>query len=284
MGNVSYSKLMESSNAYLSVRLDLDQPVEISDFAALFAGMGGQFESFLKSEHPEMSGSVRMYVKEVRQGSIVADLFTQIPDLIGYMDDVLIVSGFASLFSKRVRNWVSGVFVDDATKTDLKDANETLRAIANAQSGTASLTSYKYESGIWTEKVEATFTVHEAKEAIKTIEAQKRDLDQIEASDHQRVLMVFTRPDSGDVQVGKNTGERVVIERLDSRKLPLVYASELAEQEIKHELRDVDQNIFKRGFVVDVNVSHRNGKPIAYSVTNLHQVIDLPDDLNTDVS
>ena len=67
------------------------------------------------------------------------------------------------------------------------------------------------------------------------------------------------------------------IEKISEKEFPLIYASSLAEQKIKHEIRDADENVFKKGFVVDVNVELRAGRPVAYRVTNLHQVIDLPE-------
>ncbi len=47
---------------------------------------------------------------------------------------------------------------------------------------------------------------------------------------------------------------------------------------MKHEITEADENIFKKGFMVDVNVETKGGRPVAYRVTNLHQVIDLPED------
>lgn len=72
--------------------------------------------------------------------------------------------------------------------------------------------------------------------------------------------MVFTQANIKNATVGKRSGER------------------LAEQKIKHEIREADDNLFKKGFIVDVNIELRGGKPVAYRVTNLHDVIDLPDD------
>jgi hypothetical protein len=54
--------------------------------------------------------------------------------------------------------------------------------------------------------------------------------------------------------MGKRTGERVAIEEISPRDLPLIYASDLAEQRIKHEVREADDNVYKKGFIVDVNV------------------------------
>lgn len=90
--------------------------------------------------------------------------------------------------------------------------------------------------------------------------------------------MVFSQSNVKNMMIGKRTGEKVVIESISDRDLPLVYASDLAEQQIKHEIREADDNVYKKGFVVDVNTEMRGDRPAAYFVTNLHQVIDLPDD------
>ena len=81
-----------------------------------------------------------------------------------------------------------------------------------------------------------------------------RELEAPSDADHKRVLMVFTRTDVGDAAIGKRSGERVVIEELSAKPLALMYASELAEQRLKHEIREAEDNVYKKGFVVDVNV------------------------------
>jgi hypothetical protein len=65
-------------------------------------------------------------------------------------------------------------------------------------------------------------------------------IDASETADHRRVLMVFTQSNIKDATMGKRTGERVKIEELSTRDLPLVYASDLAEHRIKHEVREAD--------------------------------------------
>ena len=94
---------------------------------------------------------------------------------------------------------------------------------------------------------------------------------------HKLVLITFKQSNVKDIAMGKRTGERVAIEDISSRDLPLIYASELAEQRIKHEVREADENVYKKGFIVDVNVQLVGGRPAGYRVTNLHQVIDLPE-------
>ena len=68
-----------------------------------------------------------------------------------------------------------------------------------------------------------------------------------------------------------------MIEEISDRSLPLVYGSELSEERIKHEIREADENVYKKGFIVDINVKSTGGRPVAYAITNVHQIIDLPE-------
>lgn len=74
MSGHTYVQLMEDPGASIVFNLDLDQPVELTDFVASFAGLGAQFERHIRSAHPDLEGEVRAYVKEVRKGSIEAEL------------------------------------------------------------------------------------------------------------------------------------------------------------------------------------------------------------------
>jgi hypothetical protein len=129
---------------------------------------------------------------------------------------------------------------------------------------------------------------HKVKAAFKFNTAEARIIrDQVEAARHQlerktgdtveRVLLTFTRTDIGLPAVGQGTGERVKIESISDKSLPLIYASSLAEERMKYEIIEASENVYKKGFVVDVIIETRNGKPAAYKVSHVHDVIDLED-------
>lgn len=271
----NYSQRMARGDAFIEVRLCLDDPIEISDFAALFAGLGAEFERHLAAQHPDARGAARMYVKEVRKGSVIATLFADIPDLIGLMDDALIVLGFGAIFNKRIRDFIGGKKLEGAKKTQLNDIMKTIRAVAQDKSGSMAFKGVRFKEGVFSTEFEAVFTASEAREAAMTIENQKRDLDRISTADHTRVLMRFKRSDVGNAQIGKRSGEQVVIEEVSGRPMALIYGSELAEAAIKYEIQNSPDNVYKRGFVVDANTVFTGAKPVAYSVIHLHSVIDL---------
>src|SRR5690606_38327714 len=112
-----------------------------------------------------------------------------------------------------------------------------------------------------------------------TIESQRKALNQTGNADFERVLMTFRGSDVGDADIGIRSGERVIIEAISDRHLPLIYGSALAEERIKDQMRSTAENIYYKGFVVDVNVQTRNGgRPAAYAVTHVHQIFDLMTD------
>ena len=198
---------------------------------------------------------------------------------ISVADQALILDGFVSLWGKRLSALIHGSEVEQPdSKAQLRSFHDAVAAIATDQDASSTLEAAAFEDGNRKIRSVFKFDTTDARKAQKTIEARKRELDATENADHVRVLMYFTRSDINTVDIGKRSGELVKIDRISDKALPLMYGSNLAEQRIKHEITEADDNIFKKGFSVDVNVELRGGEPKAYSVTAVHQVLDLPDD------
>jgi len=163
-------------------------------------------------------------------------------------------------------------------RSDLNDFAKQVAAIANDPNGSAVIEAAGFEDGKKKIRAVFKFKTNEAQRAVERIDAHRLQLEKHSGADHSRVLMVFHQANVRTTAIGKRTGERVRIEDLSPRDLPLVYASELAEERIKSEIREAEDNLFRKGFVVDVNVATIDKRPVAYRVTNVHQVIDLPED------
>jgi hypothetical protein len=134
--------------------------------------------------------------------------------------------------------------VPEATRSDLKDFMGAVSAIANDPNGRATLQAVAFEGGKKKIKAAIIFNTMEARQAQSQIEDQQLMLEASASADYQRVLMV--QSNVKDAVMGKRTGERVVIEEISPRELPLIYASDLAEQRIKHEVREADDNVYKK--------------------------------------
>ena len=196
-----------------------------------------------------------------------------------HLEHINAVNEFVRTYGGKLKKYFrKGGSVQDASRSDLKDFMGSVAAIANDPNGKAALEAVVYEDRKKRVSAAIKFTTKEAIRAVEQIEDHTQRLERKQHADFQRVLMVFRQANVKDSPVGKRTGEWVLIEEISDKELPLIYASDLAEQRIKHEIREADENLFKKGFVVDVNVQTKGGRPVAYRVTNLQQVIDLPND------
>lgn len=274
-GYVSYAQLMDEHRPYITITLDLSDPIELTDFIDLFASLSSQYRRYIKNKYPKSNKEAKIFVKEVRKGSIIADLIPT-GDLIQLMDEILIVVGFSGLVAKIISSYAKGKRVDTKNKSEVNDFLGTVRGVARDSDGKAIIETAVYKQGVWSKEVVFQFTTTEAKEAVKYIESHKSDLDKTTTSDYERELMYFKRSDIGDAAVGEKSGERVIIESISEKDLPLIYASQIAEDVIKNEIRNSEENIYKKGFVVDVNLLTKGAKNAGYAVTHVHQIIDLP--------
>jgi len=267
---------------HIVLNLKTKNPIELTDFVSAFTSISNQYEKFIRAHYPDMSSDANFFVREVRAGSIEAELIPWalqgLSAVVNVIEQVEIVVKFVQNYGGALSPYLGGSKSPEVTRSDLKDFMGAVSAIANDPNGHATLRAVAFEDGKKKIKAAISFDTSEARQAQRQIEDQQVMIEAKESADHQRVLMVFTQSNIKDATMGKRTGERVRVEEISPRDLPLIYASDLAEQRIKHEVREADDNVYKKGFVVDVNVQLVNGKPAAYRITNVHQVIDLPSD------
>ncbi|MCA0256666.1 MAG: hypothetical protein LCH47_08755 [Proteobacteria bacterium] len=275
---------MREIPAILSLTISTREPIELGDFVGQFLSLANEFDRFLKEDHPDLKSDIQFYVKEVRSGSIVADLipaFAVAAPFIAQIDQVMVVEDFVRRWGNRISGLISGNKEPGSpteSKSELLDFSNAVAAIAKDPEASATLQAATYEDGKKKIKAVFRFDTPQARQAERTIEQRRREIDAKSSIVFQRVLMVFTRSDVNNADIGKPSGEKVRIQEISLKPVSLVYASEMAEQQIKKEVREADDNIFKKGFMVDVSVKYHGEKVAAYALMNIHSVIDLPEE------
>lgn len=278
-----YAQAMERGQPYIRLRLEVPEAIELGNFVSAFTSLAGEYDRYMRGHHPATAPDASLFVSEVRKGSIEAILIPMLatlPAVVDNMSQVLTVEDFVRRYGARLSRFLRPTPAprEDTTKSELKDFAEQVAAIASVPGSNIEIAAIEIKDGDHKVKAAIKFNTTQAREIEENVAVANKALEHRSRADHSRVLMVFTRSDVTTVAVGKSTGERVKIESLSDRSLPLIYASELAEEQIKHEITEAEDNVFKKGFVVDVNVESRQGRPVAYRVTHLHQVIDIEDD------
>lgn len=283
---LSYSKMMREDGAHIRLKLDNSQPIALANFVAQFVGIGEQFEKYIAREHPNLKGESEFYVKEVRAGCIEADLVAWIlggGTLLAYgakaidaMDKIQIFTEFVQDFGGRFSKYFKpGGRADGVSKSDLTDFLKTAEAIANDPNGSARLEAAAFEDGERKVRTIFQFTTADAKRAEIEIADHRRELEATVGENQERVLLRFVRPSIEAGKPGKKGGERGVIESIAKRAMPILYASDLAEQRMRHEKMQLEGNVFRALFDVSVNVElSATGRAIAYRITEVHTVVE----------
>lgn len=282
----TYRELMEWQGPYIRLKLDTDDPIELGEFVGAFTALASEYERYVRAEKPDADPHATMFVKEVRAGCIEAQLFPMVAGLattaMVAMENANTVASFVQHYGATLGLYLpKGGRSPDATVTQLRDFTDQVAAIANAPNSVLEIAAINVKDGDSETRAAFKFDTSQAREIREHADEHRRSLEATTNATHSRVLMVFRRSDADGAKVGKRSGELVRINSISDRKLPLIYASDLAERQIKHEISEQADNVYKKGFVVDVNVERRggpDGKPIAYGVMHLHQVIDLDDE------
>lgn len=290
MALFSYSEGMGDEGAHIRLKLGTDEPVALSDFVGNFVGIANQFEKFIALEHPGMKAESEIFVKEVRSGSIEADLIAWVGAgvfsagsaiaaanwAVDMIDKGQTLADFVGFLDRRLRPYFTkGGRSPDASKSDLADFLKTTGAIARDPKASARLEAAVFEDGKREVRAALFFTSEDARRAEQEIAAHRQELEAKTDENQERVLLQFVRPSAEAGKPGKRGGERGVIESIARRPLPILYASTLAEERMRHEKMQLDGNIFRALFDVSVNVElSANGRARAYRVTEVHEVLE----------
>ena len=281
----TYGQAMERGQPFIRLKLDIEEPVEIGDFVAAFLAVSTQYDRFVAKDQPQTSGGAKLFVREVRVGCIEADL---VPWAVGggLLAGALAVMTAANTVHDFVEKWGGtiqrlgrkpGERLEGATKIDLQVVMQQVAAVAAVPGSRLELSEIVVEQGVQKTTAIKVITSREAQTAAGNAADQKLEMERTTEADHNRVLLRFTRADTKPSRVGRKAIEQAVVEAISPKGLAVIYASDLAEQRIRHEIVERD-SVFWKGFVVDVNVEYSQGRPVAYRVMHVHDVIDLPDD------
>ncbi|CUH84704.1 hypothetical protein [Thalassovita mediterranea] len=270
------------SPTILTLRIDNSEPIELNDFVGAFTSLARAYRN-QAAENPDIEDNAEIYVKEVRKGSIEADLLPYVmstaPIIAQHADQALQAIEFVAQWRQRITDLIEGNVPKDPQKSDLDTFSSAVAAIARDPNATSTLEAATFEDGKREVRAAFKFNTKQAIQAEQTLQTAYKQIKEERTKRAERVLMTFTRSDIKDTPNGKRSGERVVIDEISKRDLAIMYASDLAKERVKHEVREADENVYKKGFVVDVMIVSKNEKAVAYKILEVHEVIDLPDDI-----
>src|SRR5262249_40808370 len=145
---------------HIVVKIKTAQPIAVDDFAAVYTALGSQYRKFVQAEYPEVGEEATIYVRQVREGSIIVDLvpwvlatWASVPENMKRFD---IVVEFVKKYGELLGIYLKGAgWPRDVNRSDLNDFAKQVAAIANDPNGSAVIEAAGFEDG--KRKVRAVF-------------------------------------------------------------------------------------------------------------------------------
>ena len=271
MNSIFQKKIVMNNNNVLRIHIKNSQPVDVSDFTKTMSAFGTLFSNFAqKNGKSKEEANAKLDVSKIIEGSIDIHL-VELASLavIPFVENSNLILDFA----KHIKS-IYDYFVlskgdePELNVPELKGVHDMVSIPANDRNGLMTVQVINDNAGnvifegCTFNHIEGNGIQNQSDNALKERKALSNEGDI-----YRKQLMTIyqVRKDGAD------RGNKGVIDAISDRKLGLVFDSDTLEDDI---LRSA-QNPMLKGYIVDVIVQTVQGKPAAYKIMALHDVIDL---------
>lgn len=254
---------MGNKESKLTVRFCNKKPVELIDFTESLLGVGQQYIRYLE-RHPEEAEAkdVKLYIKEVRPGSIIADLIALAPLAIPFIEHTNSIVGFASHAKSFVDYLLGkGEKPADIEKKDYENYSKIVNPVVKDEGAQFNL------SVVVNGNITQTFNINHVEANAAQNRINRDLLDMKEPIERlQRKVVLYWYQARNDPK--SKAGDKAIIESISQLPIKTVFGFE----NLKHEmLFDSDKNPFKFAYMVDVYVETIQNRPAAYKIIEFHE-------------
>jgi hypothetical protein len=248
--------------------------IELLDLTSSLLAIGEQYQSFMRRQGEGLAeDGYRLYVREVRTGSIIVDLVS----LATQPQFMAPVAPFLIQFTTELGDWFEFFKgVKDAkdikelllgkSKRDLQQLSEIIEPAAKDPGSQINITAEQGAVIV----VNSTITSTEANAGQNVL---RRHIDHIAppvTGIHRDQVLYWYQV--RDDRVAK-PGDKAVIERIWKNPVKVRITSD----EIKRKMLDDAENPFRKFYVVDVDVTESQGRPVLYKILEVKDSFDRDD-------
>ena len=254
------------SEAKLTIHIENKSPIELIDFTESFEALGNEYYKFLsENENFKLKKETKLYVKEIKSGSIITVLSDLVPAVIPFAENANSVIEFTK-FLKSGYDYFLGKTSEKPKDFDLKDCNNFNNIIKPVAKDNGSNVIITGDFNFGDVTINFNYNSQEANAIQNGITREKNELKEPVRNIEEKVLFYW---DSAKYDEGSKSADKGFIDSINANPLKVVFD----EQETKKEMLDMEENPFHFSFLVDVEVMTINKIPSVYKIVNLHEVI-----------
>jgi hypothetical protein len=273
------------------VKLTLDiknkAPIELNDLAESLRALGDEFESFAieHGQNDSRPGEAKLYVKEVKSGSIIIDLVNYVsPHIVPVMGSAAPVVGVAVAaitqmntvmeFGEYLKRGFDSLLRrtkgrDDLGKSSLKNYAQILTPVIKDPDSYVHIQTGDINIG----NVYLNLDINsaEANRIKRQVDLELDKREQSESATRKKQVLYFYQTRN---TIGNRTGDRGKIPTISKKDVKILFA----DDSLKRQIISGTENIFHWAYVVDVEVTYKEDRAIAYKVIRLHDKFKIDQD------
>ena len=210
---------MEQELTTLVFKIDNKQPVELLSLTRSMLSVTSQFDKFNKENG--QSSDAKLYVKEVRKGSIIVELFDiSLIGIIPFVENINVVAEFAGYLQNVFNYFIgSGDVVDkpELSTSDCDDFSNMINPVALDKGSVLNV----YVAGNSNCDINISIPSMEANAIQNGLKREKENLRQKELKgvEHKQILTLYQAVD-------KKKGNKGIIESLNDKPLGLIFEND----------------------------------------------------------
>lgn len=259
---------MTANSPKLTIEIQNKTPVELLDLSKSMMSIAEEYKNFSignKTEFP--AEGVKLYVREIRAGSIITDLVALAPCALPFIENANIVIEYAK-YLKILLNWFSGkseTKPEIFEKNSLQNISNIVEPIAKDQASQMNVSAINISGYAVVNFNISSTEANAAQNSIRRhIETMKEPITGI----HEQVVMHWAQARNS---ANSKSGDKAKIESLYRGDVKVMFANAT----LKQQMLLSEPYPFNKAYVVDVAVETVNDKPALYRVLNLHEAITL---------
>lgn len=257
----------EGDNGVLTVEIKNSRPIELVDLTISLSALAQSFKDYANGAGDPVPDNIRLYIQELRTGSIIAQLSALAEQAQWVLDNAEILAGFVTN-TQEVVNYFLG------RETKLREPPPR----AQAQHIASIVEPVAKDGGSQINiTINGPVTLHQTI-SLNSLESNalqnsvKRYLGPALPATgiHPDQLMTLEQVKNS---AKAKTGDRGIIETISGKPVKLQFLND----EGKRKVLDLDGNPLKSVFLVDVEVRSVEGKPTLYRIIEVKDVMDKPE-------
>lgn len=251
----------------LIIKIDNSKPVELMDLTRGLLGLADEYASFIAdSGYIGGPDEIKLYIKEIKSGSIEAELVALAPGLLALVNHPMTVLGYARFLSETYDFLTGKSPANPVTnRTTYENASAFVEPIAKDSASQLNLSVVNNGNVEFHYHLDSA-GANVAQNAARRELARKRETV---TGLHDKVLLYWYQT-RGDIK--SKAGDKAIVESLWDRPVKAIFE----DASIKEKILSSPENLFNLAYIVDLEVGTVDGQPAVYKITRLHEIIERP--------